>query len=134
MSWIVARIRWIMLISGVLTCTMVYAAVAPQAALRSMFGETLEGPLAEIVVRNRGVLIALVGAMLIYGAYDPPGRPLILTVAGISKLIFIGLVVSHGSQYLGHQVGVSVVVDLVMVILFVVYLADVRRFRALRAP
>jgi hypothetical protein len=62
------------------------------------------------------------------------GRPLILTVAGISKLIFIGLVVSHGSQYLGHQVGMSVVVDLVMVILVVVYLADVRRSRTLRAP
>jgi len=24
----------------------------------------------------------IAGAMLIYGAYDPPGRPLILTVAG----------------------------------------------------
>jgi len=35
MTWIVANIRWIMIVSGVLTATMVYAAVAPQAALRS---------------------------------------------------------------------------------------------------
>ena len=43
MNWIVANIKWIMLVSGVLTCTMLYAAVAPQAALRSTFGDTLEG-------------------------------------------------------------------------------------------
>ena len=106
---------------------MAYAAIAPQAALRSTFGETLEGPLAEIVVRNWGALIALVGAMLIYGAYDPPGRPLILTVAGFSKLIFIGLVLFHGSQYLGQQAGVAIVIDLVMVMLFIGYLVGVRR-------
>jgi len=50
-------------VSGVLTCTMVYAAIAPQEALRSTFGETLDGPVADIVIRNWGVLITLVGAM-----------------------------------------------------------------------
>jgi len=127
MNWILARIKWIMLVSGALTCTMLYAAIAPQAALRSTFGETLEGSLAEIIVRNWGALIALVGAMLIYGAYNPLGRPLILTVAGLSKLIFIGLVLSHGRQYLGHQAGPAVVIDLVMVALFIGYLVGVRR-------
>ena len=127
MSWIVGRIKWIMLVSGALTCTMLYAAIAPQAALRSSFGETLEGPVAEIVVRNWGALIALVGAMLIYGAYDPPGRRLILTVAGLSKATFIALVLMNGRQYLGHQVGVSVAVDLVMVLLFIGYLIGERR-------
>jgi len=126
-SWIVGRIKWIMLVSGALTCTMLYAAIAPQAALRSSFGETLEGPVAEIVVRNWGALIALVGAMLIYGAYDPPGRRLILTVAGLSKATFIALVLMNGRQYLGHQVGVSVAVDLVMVLLFIGYLIGERR-------
>ena len=130
MDWIVAKIKWIMLVSGVLTCTMLYAAIAPQAALRSTFGETLEGPLAELIVRNWGALIALVGAMLMYGAYDPPGRPLILTVAGLSKLIFIGLVLSQGRQYLSHQAGFAVVIDLVMVALFIGYLVRVRRGQA----
>jgi hypothetical protein len=102
----------------------------PQAALRSTFGETLEGSVADIVVRNWGVLIALVGAMLIYGAYDPPGRPLILTVAGLSKLVFIGLVLSHGRQYLSHQAGLAVVIDLVTVALFIAYLIGVRRSQA----
>lgn len=129
MNWIVAKAKWILLVSGALTCTMIYAAIAPQAALRSMFGETLEGPLAEIVVRNWGALIALVGAMLIYGAYDPPARPLILTVAGVSKLIFIGLVLSQG-RYMGQQVGVAAMIDLVMVLLYIGYLVGVRKTRA----
>lgn len=127
MQWIVARIKWIMIVAGVLTCTMIYAAIAPQAALRSTFGETLEGPLAEIVVRNWAALITLVGAMLIYGAFNPPARPLVLTVAGLSKLTFIGLVLAHGTQYLGQQAGVSIAVDLVMVVLFFCYLIAVRR-------
>ena len=122
MNWIVANIDWIMIVSGLLTFTMIYAALAPQAALRANFGETLEGPLAEIIVRNWGALIALVGAMLIYGAYDPQSRALILIVAGASKLIFIALVLSQGGRYLRRQAGIAVLVDLVMVALFAGYL------------
>ena len=122
MSWVVSNIKWIMLVSGALTCTMIYAAVAPQAALRSTFGDSLDGPLAEIVVRNWGALITLIGAMLIYGAFHVSVRSLVLIVAGVSKLTFIVLVLSHGARYLGQQAGVSIAVDLVMVLLFAAYL------------
>ncbi|CAN1209612.1 DUF2127 domain-containing protein [Tumidithrix helvetica PCC 7403] len=125
MNWIAAKIKWIMLLSGAITCTMVYAAIAPQAALQSMFGQTLEGSLAEIVVRNWGALITLVGAMLIYGAYNSSSRTLILTVAVVSKLIFIGLVLTHGRQYLGH-VGIAIAIDLLIVVLFSIHLIGVR--------
>jgi hypothetical protein len=126
MNWVSANIRWIMLIAGALTCTMVYAAIAPQAALRSTFGEALEGPLAEIVVRNWGVLITLIGAMLLYGAYHPPVRPLVLAVAGTSKMVFIGLVLAHGGRYLGHA-GLAIAVDVVLVALFAAYLLNLRQ-------
>jgi hypothetical protein len=116
------HIKWIMLVAGALTCTMVYAAIAPQDALRATFGETLDGPVADIVVRNWGVLITLVGAMLIYGAFDPAVRTFALTIAGLSKVAFIALVLSHGSRYLGHQAGVAVFIDLVWVVLFAWYL------------
>jgi hypothetical protein len=127
MQWIVAHIRWVMPIAGVLTCTMAYAAVAPQAALRGTFGETLEGPLADLVVRNWAMLITLIGAMLIYGAYRPAVRPLVLVVAGASKLAFIALVLSHGGRYLGQPVGIAIAADLVMVGLFAAYLAGAHR-------
>ncbi len=126
MNWISSSIKWIMLVSGALTCTMAYAALAPQAALRSTFGETLEGPVADIVVRNWGVLITLIGAMLIYGAFNAAVRPLVLVVAGLSKLAFIGLILAHGSRYLGQQAGVAIAVDVVMVALFVCYLVSAR--------
>lgn len=126
MDWIVGRMKWIMIISGVLTCTMLYAALAPQEALHSTFGETIDGPVADLVVRNWGVLIALVGAMLIYGAFHPPVRGLVVTVAGASKLAFIGLVLSHGAKYLSQQAGVAVAVDSLMVLLFVWYLLAAR--------
>ena len=126
MRWIVGRMKWIMLLSGALTCTMLYAAIAPQAALRATFGEGLEGPLAEIVVRNWGALIALMGAMLIYGAFNPASRPLVLTVAGISKLVFIGLVLAHGGRYLGTA-GIALGIDLAMVLLFALYLIGAPR-------
>lgn len=49
MLWIVVNIHRIMIVSGVLTLTMIYAAIAPEAALRSTFGESLSGPVANIV-------------------------------------------------------------------------------------
>ena len=127
MSWIVANIKWILLVSGALTCTMVYAAIAPAAAAQSTFGESLDGPVADVVVRNWGALIALVGAMMLYAAFNPPVRPMVVTAAGISKLVFIGLVLMQGTRFLGYQAGVAVVVDLLMVCLFVAYLIGARR-------
>ena len=126
MNIIVAKIKWIMLVSGVLTCTMIYAAIAPQAALRGTFGEALQGPLAEIVVRNWGGLITLIGAMLIYGAYHAAVRPLVLVVAGVSKLVFIALVLAQGSRYLGQQAAIAIALDAVWVALFALYLAATR--------
>ena len=52
---------------------------------------------------------------------------MILTVAVLSKLVFIGLVLTYGRNYLGHQVGLAIVIDLVAVLLFIGYLIGVRR-------
>jgi hypothetical protein len=65
-----------------------FAAIAPDAALRSTFGESVTGPVAAVVVRNWSALIGLMGAMLIYSARKPAVRPLALTMAGGSKAIF----------------------------------------------
>jgi hypothetical protein len=126
MNWIVAGMKWIMLVSGILTCTMLYAAVAPQAALRSTFGDTLQGPVAEIVVRNWGVLIGLMGAMLVYGAFNIASRPLILTVAGLGKVAFIVLISTFGRPFLSHQAGIAVISDVIQVLLFAGYLTAAR--------
>ena len=125
MRWVTARINWIMIVGGALTCTMAYAMISPQAALLSTFGESLQGPVADVVVRNWGALITLMGAMLIYGAFKPAARRLILVVAGISKGVFILLILVYGAQYLSHA-GVAVAVDSVMIVLFAIYLVTTR--------
>jgi len=122
-----AHVRWIMLVAGLLTFTMVYAAFAPQAALQKTFGATLEGPLAEIIVRNWGALIALIGVMLIYGAYRPAVRALVLVIAGLSKIVFIALVLAFGREHLTQPLVVSIAVDAVMVVLFIGCLVSLRR-------
>jgi len=128
--WIVEKMRWVMLVSGVLTATMIQAAITPEAALESNFGETVSGPVANLVVRNWGALIALVGGMLIYGAFNPLHRPLVLVVAGVSKVIFVLLVLSEGTRFLSYQAGVAVTIDSVMILLFAWYLMAVRSVHA----
>jgi hypothetical protein len=125
MNWVITKMKWLMLLSGALTCTMVYAVVAPKAALRSLFGEALEGPLAELIVRNWGTLITLIGVMLIYGAFNLQSRPLVLAVASLSKFIFIALVFVYTLQYPGFQAGFTLAIDSVMVVIFVGYLVAV---------
>jgi len=124
MQLIAARTRLIMLITGVITFTTIYAVFAPQAALMSLFGASLtDGALTEIIVRSWGTLVALIGAMLIYGAFKPKERPLILTIAGVSKLIFVGLLLLFGSQYL-PKITSLIALDSVSVILFAICLPN----------
>ena len=130
MNWVVRHIKWIMLVSGAITCTMLYAAIAPSAALELMFGDSLEGPLAEIIVRNWAALITIVGAMLVYGAYSPSSRGLVLTVACVSKAIYIGLFLSIGTQYLANT-GISIAFDSILIVVFCTYLWGVRREQSL---
>jgi hypothetical protein len=125
MNWINANIKWIMLISGVITCSMLLSTVLPSAGLLNTFGETLpDAPIMQIVVRNWGALIGLMGGMLIYGAFHPVQRSFILVVASISKVIFISLVLLFGREYLG-KAGIAVVFDSLVVVLFVAYLLSV---------
>jgi hypothetical protein len=122
MAFVAGYADWIMIVSGLITATMIHAALRPKAALQSMFGESLDGPLAEIVVRNWGALIALVGAALIYGGATSTLQGPILVAAGASKLVFIGLVLAYGRKYLTGMAGISVAIDAVFVLLYAIIL------------
>jgi len=132
MKWIAVYIKWIMLVSGALTATMLYTAIAPHAAMQSNFGQTLEGPLAELIVRNWGLLVGLVGLMLIYGAFVPPARRLVLSVAALSKAAFVLLLLTVGHDYLDQTIRIAVVVDGLEALLFTAYLLTTRH--AARPP
>lgn len=110
----------LMVASGLLTLTMLYAAFAPVAAVQTFFGETPEGAFASVVVPNWGILIGLMGALLIYGAFKPSARKLALIVAGASKVAFVGLILAQGDRYMSG-LGTAVIIDSVMIVLFAAY-------------
>ncbi len=89
-----------MLVSGLLTCTMLQAVFAPEAAVENLFGESLQGPLANMIVRSWGVLITLIGLMLIYGAFNAKNRKFVAVIAASSKIAYAILVICLGSPYL----------------------------------
>lgn len=122
MRFFVSNFKWVMLASGLLTCTMFQALIWPQASLQSNFGQTIENSLAEIIVRNWGALIGLIGIMLIYGAFAEPVRRFVLVIAGSSKVIFIFLVLTSNESYMEFGVGTAVIADSIMVALYIVYL------------
>lgn len=121
MNFIFSHIKWIMLVSGIITCSMILSALHPSLGLTLTFGDTLNGDLANIIVRNWGALIALVGGMLVYGAYNEPNRNLVLVVASISKSTFVLLNLIYGSTYFAKS-GIALAFDSVLVIVFVLYL------------
>ena len=125
MPIILSHIKIIMLLSGGITCTMALALFAPELALKLTFGDSISGPIAEIVTRNWGALIAITGGMLIYGALNEDYRRFVLVIASVSKIIFITLVVSIGAQYLGTAF-LAVVFDSIVVLLFILYLINNR--------
>ena len=114
-----------MIIAGLLTCSMIFAVFAPEAALISMFGEALTEPLAQVVVRSWGFLIFLIGTLLIYGAFQPTHRNLALVFTCISKIAFIALIIIFGTQYIDKS-AVTIVLDSVLIILFLTYLVKVK--------
>jgi hypothetical protein len=120
MQFIVKNIKPIMLLSGVLTCSMVYAVFAPEVAVTNTFGEPITGPVANIVVRSWGALVTLMGIMLIFGAFNPPNRKFAAAIAAISKFIWVGLIFFLGGKFLGTA-GVVVGFDAAVAVILSIY-------------
>ncbi|MBK8244336.1 MAG: hypothetical protein IPK88_12985 [Saprospiraceae bacterium] len=122
MQFFISNFKWIMLISGLLTCTMLMALISPQASIQSNFGQTIESNLSEIIVRNWGALIGLMGIMLIYGAFTESVRRFVLIIAGSSKVIFILLILFSTENFMEFGVGKAVIADSIMVALYIAFL------------
>lgn len=127
MRFFVDNFKWLMLVSGLLTCSMFAGLFSPSFSIQSNFGESMPGPPSEIIVRNWGALIGLIGIMLVYGSFVEPVRKFALVIAGLSKAIFISLVLIYGKQYLGFGAGTAVVADTIMIVLYAAYLLISRK-------
>lgn len=97
-----------LIVFGALTMTMIGAVFAPQAMLMATFGAGFDDPLALMIVRSWGALIGLIGGMVIYAAFHPEQRRVLVFVAMISKVIFLALLISFGTAYLAAAAGVII--------------------------
>jgi hypothetical protein len=120
MDVLVGQFKWVMLLGGVLTCSMWLAVAAPQTALRLLVGEAPSGELPTMLARCFGVMVGLNGLMLIWGAFHPEVRPVVLTYAALGKAAFVALVAPHARWR--RKATVALVVDGLLVVLFAAYL------------
>ena len=123
MNIIVRNIKWIMLFSGVITCSTFFAVIAPQVALLSMFGSDLTEPLANLVARSWGFLVSIMGILLIYGAFNEDARMLCIITAGISKIGFLFLILIFGTDYIDN-LWVTIVFDTIVVLTLATYVVS----------
>jgi len=126
MNIIVKNIKWIMLLAGLVTSTTVAAVFVPQETLISMFGTNLTEPLANLVVRSWGFLVSIMGALLIYGAFNEGSRLLCIITAGISKIGFLLLILIFGATYI-DKLMVTVVFDSIVVLILATYVISSKR-------
>jgi hypothetical protein len=125
MTWLIDNIHIVLIVGGLLTVSMLQFAIAPRRASISTYGQALEGPLVDLMVRGWGFLIALVGAMMLWAAFHPETQTLAVVAAIASKLFYIGALLAHRKRFLKGFAAITVVVDLVMVALLGAWLAAV---------
>jgi len=118
-----SSIDWILVASGIITVVAGLAALLfPHLFLRSGFG--VESPISPLVffVRHWGVLISVIGALIVYSAYDPTVRAPVLAAAAIEKFA-IGFLTFFGPMKRTTAMTAMAVGDGAFAILYVAYLA-----------
>ena len=124
MSWLTLHIAGILIVCGLATSTMLAMAIAPRFMVGYVFGEQASGAISDVMARTWGAMIFASGMALIYAAFDPSVRVPVMALAIIGKGAFCGSVLLSGLRR--QRVVVMASADLVMITLFVWYLAATR--------
>lgn len=80
----------ILVLVGIINILPIMVFFSPKQTER-LYGLTLEGETLEILIRHRGVLLSIVGIALIVVAAKPEFRMFAISLAFISKIVFIFL-------------------------------------------
>ncbi len=122
MNLVVDNIQAILVVCGLLTASMLQFTLMPGQAARSVFGETVDGAMADVAVRGWGLLIALTGGMLVWAAFHPETRTLAIGVALISKVFYMGQLIARRGRFLKGMAGMTVILDLIMAALLATWM------------
>jgi hypothetical protein len=83
-----AQIEMILLLTGLATAGAFVLFLAPVTMMKGLFGQAPSDALSLLIARHWGLLVGLVGALLIYGAYHAEVRVPTLIVAVVEKTAF----------------------------------------------
>ncbi len=115
-------IEWILVFSGGVTSLGgLFAAAAPRALLRAVFGVGEADAALLFFARHWGVLIFAVGALLVWAAYDPSLRTAVLAAAALEKLVIVAMIL-FGPLRRTQLMTVAAAADGTFAILYLAYL------------
>ena len=117
-----AHIELILIVTGALTAIVLVQFIAPAPVLRMIYGEAPTDQVGLAVARHWGLLIFLVGALLVYAAFQPSVRVPAIVIAVIEKAAFaLGI---FGTPLRKHSAAVAMAVgDSLIALVYVLYLA-----------
>lgn len=87
-----SAISTILVVTGAITAGAVVVALAPRPAMCIIFGADRIDELSGLIARHWGLLVALVGALLIYAGFNAELRVPVMIVAIVEKLAIAGLI------------------------------------------
>lgn len=119
---ITENIRLILVVTGAMTIGAIGFFLFPRLLLQRAFGVEEIGPALTVVTRHWGLLLALMGALLVYAAFAPGLRGPVVVAATIEKIIFAGLVFLGPLKKFGIAKWAAVG-DSCMALLYVFYLS-----------
>jgi hypothetical protein len=112
----------ILVVIGVITASPAITALNPDG-IASLYNVTLEDNIVLLLIRHRQVMLGVLGAALVYGAFFYHLRIIVITAAVVSKFAFIGLCITtpsltQGIQRVIYFDAVSIVLLLIAAIIF----------------
>src|SRR6516164_6695823 len=102
------HIELILIVTGALTAIALLQFIAPASVVRMIYGEAPTDQVGLAVARHWGLLIFLVGALLVYAAFQPSVRLPAIVIAVIEKAAFaLGI---FGTSLRKHSAAVAMAV------------------------
>jgi hypothetical protein len=117
-----AHIQFILVVTGLLTAGAVIVVLAPAAVLTRAFGKTPLDEASLAIARHWGLLMFLIGALLVYAAFDPPIREPVILAGAIEKAVLGAGVLGTGLRE--HPAARAAAIrDSLMALILFLYLA-----------
>lgn len=107
----------ILVVIGVITASPSITAFNPNG-ITSLYNVTFENDTALLLVRHRQLMLGVLGAALVYGAFFHHLRTTVIAAAVVSKLAFIGLCVT--TPNLTQEIQRIIYFDVVSIVLLLI--------------